>query len=90
LPIGNRCIDMIVVWSKKKRRTKMIKQEGPVCAYCDVWCRATYAQYDDEGRPFLTWTACAYCGRTELRLRKLGHQTPIPKCEPAPDDRCPF
>src|SRR5438067_10518779 len=54
-------------------------QEGPVCAYCDVWCRATCAQYDDEGRPFLTWTACAYCGRTELRARKLGRQTPIPK-----------
>jgi hypothetical protein len=25
------------------------------------------------------WTVCAYCGRSELRFRKLGHQTPIPK-----------
>jgi hypothetical protein len=68
----------------------MIKQEGPVCAYCDVWCRATCAQYDDEGRPFLTWTACAYCGRSELRPRKLGRQTPIPKDQPKPLEGFPF
>jgi hypothetical protein len=24
-------------------------------------------------------TCCAYCGRTELRFGRLGHQTPIPK-----------
>jgi hypothetical protein len=42
-------------------------------------------------RVFITWTACAYWGRTELRLGKLGRQTPIPK--QAADDRsdgCPF
>jgi hypothetical protein len=67
----------------------MIEQGRPVCAWCDVYCRETRALYKD-GRPFLTWTACGYCGRTELRLRKLGHQTPIPKCEPVADDGCPF
>jgi hypothetical protein len=64
--------------------------EGPVCAWCNVYCRATLSHYDEDGRPFLTWTACAHCRRTELRLRRLGHQTPIPESRPPADDGCPF
>ena len=60
----------------------MSEHEGPVCACCDVNVREVRCMYDDEGRPFQTWTVCAYCGRTELRPRKLGRQTPIPKSEP--------
>jgi hypothetical protein len=56
-----------------------------VCAWCDVYCRTVRAQYDDQGRPFITWACCAYCGRTELRNGKLGHPTPIPKPDPPPD-----
>jgi hypothetical protein len=56
-----------------------------VCAWCDVYARVERAQYDDEGRPFIIWSACAYCGRSELRLGKRGRQTPIPEEEV--DDR---
>jgi hypothetical protein len=49
-----------------------------VCAWCDVYARVTRAQYDDERRPFIEWTACAYCGRTETRFGKLGRRTPVP------------
>jgi len=24
--------------------------------------------HDDDGRPFQTWTVCAYCGCSELRI----------------------
>jgi hypothetical protein len=62
-----------------------------VCAWCDVYARAPYAQYDDQGRPFIEWMACAYCGRTELRLGKLGRQTPIPQQATGErPDGCPF
>jgi len=39
-----------------------------VCAKCGSDRREPRAQYDDQGRPFLTWTACADCGRSELSL----------------------
>jgi hypothetical protein len=39
-----------------------------VCAKCGSDCREPRAQYDDEGRPFLIWTVCAYCDRSELSL----------------------
>ena len=55
--------------------------EGPVCAWCDVNVREVRCMRDDEGTVTQQWTVCAYCGRTELRLQKLGHQTPIPKSE---------
>ena len=61
-----------------------------VCAWCDVYAREVCALRDDQGRPFQTWTCCAYCGRTELRLGKLGRQTPIPKPPVPPDDDVPF
>ena len=60
----------------------MSDTKGPVCAWCDVYVRTPRCMYDDEGRVMQEWTVCAYCGRSELRLRKLGHQTPIPKHEP--------
>jgi len=60
----------------------MSDDKDPVCAWCDVYVRKVRCMYDDEGRPFQQWTVCAYCGRRELRLGKLGRQTPIPKCEP--------
>ena len=65
---------------------------GFVCAWCDVYARVPCAQYDDQGRPFIEWTACAYCGRSELRFGKLGRQTPIPKKATDDDqpDGCPF
>jgi hypothetical protein len=44
-----------------------------VCAWCDVYCRV---ECENE---FQSWTVCAYCGRSELRLSKLGRQTPLPK-----------
>jgi hypothetical protein len=56
--------------------------KGPVCAWCDVYVRETRCMRDDEGRVIQEWTVCAFCGRTELRLQKLGRQTPIPKREP--------
>jgi hypothetical protein len=52
-----------------------------VCAWCDVDAREVRGRYDDDGRVIQQWTVCAYCGRTELRLRKLGRQTPVPKSE---------
>jgi hypothetical protein len=55
-----------------------------------VYCRKEYAQYH-EGRPFITSSmACAYCGRTELRLGKLGRQTPIPPPRPIDPADAPF
>lgn len=65
---------------------------GIVCAWCDVYARVPCAQRDEQGRAFIEWTACAYCGRTELRFGKLGRQTPIPGPEPQAqkDDGCPF
>jgi len=60
-----------------------------VCAWCDVWCRIENNQYDDQGRAAIYGTACAYCGRSELRFGKLGRQTPIP-APPAPPDGFPF
>jgi hypothetical protein len=63
-----------------------------VCAWCDVYARVPCEMRDDRGRVIMTWAKCAYCGRTELRLGKLGRQTPIPKREPAKEreDGCPF
>ena len=61
-----------------------------VCAWCDVWCRVQRNQYDDQGRAIVCGTACAYCGRTELRLGKLGRQTPIPPPRPDRPDGLPF
>jgi hypothetical protein len=52
-----------------------------VCAYCDVYARVPCDTRDDQGRIHVSWTACAYCGRTELRLGKLGRQTPPPRDE---------
>jgi len=49
-----------------------------VCAWCDVDNRVPCERRDEKGVVVQTWTECAYCGRTELRLGKLGHQTPIP------------
>jgi hypothetical protein len=60
-----------------------------VCAWCDVYCRVERVMRDEQGREFLRDTCCAYCGRTELRIGKLGHQTPIPKAS-VPDDDLPF
>jgi hypothetical protein len=56
-----------------------------VCAWCDVWCRVERIQRDAQGREIVRGTACAYCGRTELRLGKLGRQTPIPPPPIAPE-----
>ena len=61
-----------------------------VCAWCDVCNRKEVVQRDDQGRETMTWTWCAYCGRTELRFGKLGRQTPIPKKPPEPPDGFPF
>jgi hypothetical protein len=55
---------------------------GPVCAWCDVYCRIECETRDDQDRLVCSWTKCAYCGCSELRFGKLGHQTPIPN-EPA-------
>jgi hypothetical protein len=62
-----------------------------VCAWCDVDARVEREMRDANGVVFQTWTVCAYCGRSELRLGKLGRRTPIP--QKATDDRpdgCPF
>ena len=48
---------------KQRRKAKKL-----VCAKCGSDYRQPRAQYDNEGRPFLTWTVCAYCGRSELSL----------------------
>jgi hypothetical protein len=54
--------------------------------WCDVWCRVERNQYDDQGRVVVCGsTACAYCGRTELRFGKLGRQTPIPPPKVPPE-----
>jgi hypothetical protein len=50
-----------------------------VCAWCDVYARVECNTADENGRIVSSWTACAYCGRTELRFKKLGRQTPLPK-----------
>jgi hypothetical protein len=74
----------------------MADDKGPqmtdmVCAWCDVYARIPCEMCDDQGRVISTWTKCAYCERSELRFRKLGRQTPIPK-QAANDriDGCPF
>jgi len=56
-----------------------------VCAWCDVNCRVEQVQCDDEGREIMRSTYCAYCGHSELRLGKLGRQTPIPPPRVPPD-----
>jgi hypothetical protein len=58
--------------------------EGPVCAWCDVWAREV-RQIREGDRVIQEWTVCAYCGRTELRLQKLGRQTPIPPPQKPPE-----
>jgi len=63
----------------------MSEPEGPVCAWCDVYAREVRCMHDDGGRVTQRWTVCAYCGRTELRLRKLGHQTPRPPVKEPPE-----
>ena len=45
-----------------------------VCAKCCSDCREPRAQYDDQGRPFLTWTVCGCCGRSELSLDFKGDE----------------
>jgi hypothetical protein len=60
-----------------------------VCTWCDVWCRVERNQYDKQGRTVICGTACAYCGRSEIRFGKLGRQTPIP-APPEPSDGFPF
>ena len=62
------------------KSTAMTKPEF-VCAWCDVNVRVPCNLRDNQGRIVSTYTCCAYCGRTELRFGKLGHQTPIPKDE---------
>ena len=62
----------------------------PVCAWCDVYCRRECVQHDEEGREFMRWSCCAYCGRTELRFGKLGRQTPIPPPRKPPFSDVPF
>ena len=54
--------------------------ESPVCAWCDVYCRATLAHYDENGTPFLTWTACAHCGAPSCACEGSGtkRQSPNP------------
>ena len=64
---------------------------GLVCAWCDVYCRVERVQVDENGKEFMCDICCAYCGRTELRLGKLGRQTPIPERKPIdPNDPFPF
>jgi hypothetical protein len=54
-------------------------ETGFVCAWCDVYNRELREVRDENGDLVQTWTVCAYCGRSELRLGRLGRQTPIPK-----------
>ena len=54
---------------------------SPVCAWCDVYNRIECRAYNEEAYIDTSWTKCAYCGRTELRFKRLGHTTPIPKDE---------
>jgi len=56
-----------------------------VCAWCDVSNRVPCETRDENGVVIQTWTRCAYCGRTELRLGKFGHQTPIPPAKKPPE-----
>jgi hypothetical protein len=61
---------------------KVIFGEGKsecVCAYCDVYNRVAHNIYDDDGALVVASTKCAYCGRSELRFKKLGYKTPLPK-----------
>ena len=63
-----------------------------VCAWCDVYARE-HREYvvEDNGPHTISYTICAYCGRSELRPEKLGRQTPIPKqSDDPPPDGCPF
>jgi hypothetical protein len=53
-----------------------------VCAWCDIYCRTECNTRDESGAIVYAWTCCAYCGRTELRFGRLGHQTPIPNNKP--------
>jgi hypothetical protein len=50
-----------------------------VCAWCDVYARVECNATDENGIIISSWCVCAYCGRSELRFNKLGHQTPLPK-----------
>jgi len=43
-----------------------------VCAWCDVYCRVERGHQDEAGREITHDTACAYCGRTELRFARGG------------------
>jgi hypothetical protein len=54
--------------------------------WCDGYCR----WHDEREREIMRYSCCAYCGRTELRLGKLWHKTPIPKASQLPDDYVPF
>jgi hypothetical protein len=51
-----------------------------VCAWCDVYCRVERVHTDaTTGEIVMHDTVCAYCGRGELRVGKLGRQTPLPE-----------
>jgi hypothetical protein len=68
-----------------------MSDDGPVCAWCDVYCRVERVRHDEEtGKETMRYCVCVYCGRTELRLRKLGRQTPIPPPRPPRPDCLPF
>jgi hypothetical protein len=58
-----------------------------VCAWCDVYARVEreYRVDYDDGPHTISYTVCAYCGRTELRRGKLGRQTPIPEPSTPPE-----
>jgi len=56
-----------------------------VCAWCDVYNRVPCEMRDENGVVYQTSTKCAYCGRSELRLGRLGRQTPIPPVKEPPE-----
>jgi hypothetical protein len=56
-----------------------MSDDGPVCAWCDVYNRIECEARDESGQLVSAWTKCAYCGRTELRFGRRGHTTPVPK-----------
>jgi hypothetical protein len=37
-----------------------------VCAWCDVYCREERRTVNEEAMIDVSWTVCAYCGRSEL------------------------
>ena len=37
-----------------------------VCARCDVYCREERRTVNEEAMIDVSWTVCAYCGRSEL------------------------